>query len=491
MATVLSKIKPIQITDATFLGSAEQRGRLERPFWIATLGIGILFALAAEPVYFESGLGAILIVLAALLPAYIWCSGRIVGTPIYPIYALTFLWTYALPLSSQHPVVGNYDSAAHILAALTVSGCLLLGTAAWVMVSKYSSFRVSFNYRVLDSRFGDLFFFVILAAYTIFLVISMAGWLSIDVGLFSLLRATLGGINALSAFVLSYKWGRGELARKEGVVLCLLLLANMITSIASLLLIGALSLIALVAIAYILGHRRVPWIPLIGIILAVVMLHYGKASMRNQYWFNDESRAEVKPWQYPALLAEWFSYSLNYFTNSGAGSASEIQPFTERASLVHLLLLAQDKSPEEVPYLLGSTYTIIPELLIPRFLYPDKPASHEGTYLLNIHYGLQTREATAQTTIGWGLFNEAYANFGFTGCAILTILLGTAYGMISAWSLHAPILSARFLFAGLLLSIAFQTELSASVYITALFQSTIPLLFIAFFLMKSKQPTSN
>ncbi|MDC0359009.1 hypothetical protein OAO01_09355, partial [Oligoflexia bacterium] len=130
------------------------------------------------------------------------------------------------------------------------------------------------------------------------------------------------------------------------------------------------------------------------------------------------------------------------------------------------------------------TYAIIPQLLLPRILNPGKIASHEGTYLLNIHYGLQTRSATRSTTIGWGLVNEAYANFGFLGCLALSVLLGTLYGAIAKWSVFTPILSARALFAVILMSLAVQREMTAGVYVSVLFQAIVVLLALAFVFMK-------
>src|SRR5207237_309774 len=103
----------------------------------------------------------------------------------------------------------------------------------------------------------------------------------------------------------------------------------------------------------------------------------------------------------------------------------------------------------------------------------------------NIHYGVQTREDTAITTIGWGLLNEAYANFGLVGCAGLAVVLGIFYGSMARWSLNTPMLSARSLFTMMVLNFAIQTEFSASVYVTALFQTFVPLLAVTFLFMKS------
>jgi hypothetical protein len=192
----------------------------------------------------------------------------------------------------------------------------------------------------------------------------------------------------------------------------------------------------------------------------------------------------VQPWDYPAWYSEWIGYSIEYLNKKNDQIKPKKQSFSERSSLIHLLLMAQDKTPRDVPYLQGKTYAIIPQLLIPRFLNANKIRSHEGTYLLNIHYGLQTRKATLTTTIGWGLLNEAYANFGLLGCAGLAVVLGAGYGQATRWSLHTSLLSSRSFVAVLLMGYSFQTEFSAGVYVAALFQSLVPVLIITLVFMK-------
>jgi hypothetical protein len=279
------------------------------------------------------------------------------------------------------------------------------------------------------------------------------------------------------------------MSRKRIGLFLLLLIVYLLSNAATLLLVNALSGLLLVVIAFSLGRRKLPLLPLAALLLVVIPLHYGKAEMRNKYWAGGES-ATIKPWEYPGLFVEWAGYSWEHLTDSSDKGDADPQSIAQRAGLINLMLMTQDATSKDVPFLNGETYAIIPRLLVPRFLDPEKPASHEGTYLLNIHFGMQTREDTYTTTIGWGLLNEAYANFGLWGVIGLAVVLGCLYGMVARWSMNCPVLSARYLFAILLISIAYQTEFSASVFVTALFQSTVPLLAVAFLLMK-RQYTDN
>lgn len=447
---------------------------------VAILILGSILIIQSNS--FETIAGAYLIAVAALLPAFLWVSGKAKGLPIFPIYALTHLWTYAIPLVIDNPQVTQYSPQMHLTASLIVTSFLLLGTGAWYQFVKTAPSSPA-SLRIMDGKKAEPYLLAGFAASVIFSITFTSGWTDIDAGLFALIRGVILSITDLATFILAYRWGTQEMAKKRVGFFLVLLGLYILANAATLLLINALSELLLVAIAYSLGRRKIPVLPLVILMLIVIPLHYGKAEMRNKYW-RDEGGTTVKPWDYPSLFVEWAGYSWEHLTSESGDVDSDPQSIAQRAGLINLLLMAQDATSKDVPFLNGETYTIIPQLLIPRVLYPDKPASHEGTYLLNIHFGLQTREDTRTTTIGWGLLNEAYANFGILGVGGLAIVLGCLYGAVARWSMNCPVLSARYLFAILLISVAYQTEFSASVFVTALFQSTVPLLAIVFLLMK-------
>jgi hypothetical protein len=101
----------------------------------------------------------------------------------------------------------------------------------------------------------------------------------------------------------------------------------------------------------------------------------------------------------------------------------------------------QSETPDRIDYLRGETYALLPAILVPRFIDPDKPASQVGMTLLNIHYGILTVEGAEVTAIGWGLVAEAYANFGYLGVIGIALILGAFCGALAVWSAHAEIVS--------------------------------------------------
>jgi hypothetical protein len=166
-------------------------------------------------------------------------------------------------------------------------------------------------------------------------------------------------------------------------------------------------------------------------------------------------------------------------TDEGPGKS-----LAERASLIQVTMLVQSKSPDPLPFLHGQTYEIIPGMLLPRIINPDKAWTHESTYIMAVYYGLQTREDTLRTTIGFGIVNEAYANFGVLGVLLLGAGSGAILGFVTRFALDVPMLSFRALFAFVILGLAIQLESPLSVVITAAFQSTVVLLCVSFTLMR-------
>jgi hypothetical protein len=462
-----------------------QRRHLLQAFGI---GVSVLFLVqvyTVENIPLPSVAGAILIGIAALYPSYLWCSGKALGMPVFPMFALTFLWTYALPLVSNHPRVITYSPDSHFSASIAVALCLGSGTFVWFQFVK-SPPPYPKIYRALIEHKGDNFFLFILAGAIFFNMYSLGGWFALDRGIFTLIRSAILGSNTLAIFALSYRMGTEELSKNASRFFVILLFLCLTSSGVGLVLRASTGMFTVAIIAFILGRRKIPMATICIVFICLSLLHYGKGEMRAKYWFGNQ-QTFIQPWEYPARYTEWVGYSLNYLQQdkSETTKRQEKSSSLERSSVIQMLLLAQEKTPQEIPYLYGKTYSILPQILIPRFLNSNKIRSHEGTHILSIYYGLQTPKATLRTTIAWGLVAESYANFGFLGCAGIGIILGAAYGQATRWNIHTPLLSARSLFNVLLISCAFQTEWTAGVYVASLFQASIVLLIITVVFMKA------
>ena len=142
--------------------TGQERRSLLKAFWLAVAVLLLVAIFTVQVSSTTSLLGAILITFAALLPLYLWCSGKALGLPIFPFFALTYLWTYALPIVSNHKKVVAYSSQAIFFASITVTAFLGLGTFIWFQFVK-SQPAIPKSYRVLKDKGSEGFFLSIMA----------------------------------------------------------------------------------------------------------------------------------------------------------------------------------------------------------------------------------------------------------------------------------------------------------------------------------------
>jgi hypothetical protein len=459
---------------------------LARPriFWLGTGGI---FALAAVSTGGLDDLpGFFLIAFSALLPVFLWCRRAVHGIPIYPIFTVGTLWTFGFPLIAQQPQILQYNPDERLAAAATIAMTNLVGTGFWYLFSRRIAPPPA-SYLGFKLGSGDLLFFGALLADIAFNVLTSSVQLDLDPAIFSIIRAIIQALAALGIFVLGYRAGQYQLSPAGTQAYGITMVALILSTLPSVLMVNGLSSGALALMAFAFGRGRLPWLAFLLFLGSALFLQEGKAAIREKYWA-DARGAPISFSHFPEFMDDWIGFSWQHLLSddgdaAAGSSADDPQSLTERASLLHLFLLIQAMSPAEAPYLRGETYAIIPRLLVPRLFNEEKARTHLGTYLLAIHYDLQRPEDTSVTTIGFGLINEAMANFGYPGCMGLGAVLGSFYGWAARWSSSHPLLSLRTLFAVLILTVAFENEFTAGVYVTVLFQGSCALLLLGLLTM--------
>ena len=464
------------------------RPTFKRFFWIGSSLYSVLLLALGFQIAIEVFAGAVLISIAALAPWYLWVNGRVKGLPIWPLFSLTALWAYALPMLTEHPVVSQFPPDFQLLGALLVTGFLVIGTLAWLPFVRVFAPTAEFV-RMLPLSRGRTLFFLFLMAGLGLTVISTTGTVNTSGSAYSIVRAFALGLSTLSIFYFGYQMGAGQLGLSERLLFGGLLIASVIASITSMLLVGGMSMILLAFISYFLGRGRVPWTPLVLTGLAFYFLHAGKTEQRDQYW-GEVMWRPIALSEYPKFFSDWAGHSSQSIADQfqskkdGHDKAQAANKIWERSSLMHLVLYIQYSTPSSIPYLNGDTYRVIPQLLIPRVLSPEKLGSHYGNTVLAVQYGITEREDETGTSIGFGLISEAYANFGYLGCVMVALALGAASGWITRWSMNVPIMSFRFLIGVISLSAAFQVEYTAGVLVSSIFQTTAALAVVAVVFMR-------
>jgi hypothetical protein len=272
-----------------------------------------------------------------------------------------------------------------------------------------------------------------------------------------------------------------------------LLLAIFFLSVGDVHISAASSLVLSAAVGLGLGKQRVPFGFLLVALGFVGFLNQGKFDMRNRYWSGESNITSVSLRGLPAFYGEWAAASAGrlFASETPGGEVVSIhegggQSILDRVNNMQnmVFVLGALESPENL-LLMGRTYALIPALFVPRFLWAEKPRSHEGQILLNLHFGRQmTVEQTERTYIAWGLLPEAVGNFGsWFGPPCLGLLLGAAMGWLERISLAKRLFSVEGMVLGGLFLIAVGSyEMVASVFLTSMFQFLVVVTISGFFL---------
>ena len=470
--------------------SARQKNLFFRGFWVLC-GVSFWIIMTANA-NFISILSALIIATVALYPSYLWCCDRAKGLPLFPLLAVNYLFTHSFPLVSDNPAVAQYSPTEHFVASLAVASFLGVATTMWMpYVSKTRSNTVRIKEFNQKQVFG--FFISILVLGIFYQIVSNFGylWLVLPGSVISAIRVITGGLNAFAIITLSYLMGSKTLNRMQ-VILFVGIVAVLVFVVGASLYLNTPGFYVLFAcMGWMFAAKKIPWRLLLVSFLIIAFLNIGKGTTRHYYW--SIRNAGIRPSEYVQVYQYWIQNSLEEIRQPtqdilGQELAEEEDQssLANRSSVVHMLMKVQTETGTEKPYMWGETYSIIPQLLVPRLLNSDKIRGAEANHMLSVHYGLQTYNQTLTTSIGWGLLQEAYANFGWLGCLGLGVFLGNLYGWVTRWSMNVSSLSFRFMVALIFMTLAFKAEITMGIFISVIFQSLVILLTIRMFFMKTQ-----
>lgn len=386
-----------------------------------------------------------------LMPAILWVNYGAFGIPVLPVIAALFYLYYAMPL-----LVGNtltiYKPSELVWATLSVGYFLTTASvAAWPFLGaphhkikpRIAHGASRYTQAFKAKSFGNLaandelyrLIFVGFVAGIIFSVAAISGKLGLLGSYAGVVRACVFPLSYVACYLTGFARGAGTLTGQRLVLAFGGFLVMTVLSMSSLFLVGGAMNIAAVMLGYVLATKRIPWAG-IGCTFAILsILNAGKGNVRDAYWARDSQTVQnASLLSMPGMLAEWF---VDGIANIGSSTGARGPTLLERTSLLHMVLAVQAETPMVIPYLEGETYALLPSMLVPRFLQPDKIESQAGLNLLSVRYGRESTEDTYKTTIGWGLVSEAYANFGNLGVVVVGALFGALCGMLMRLSTTA------------------------------------------------------
>ena len=420
------------------------------------------------------------LVVAILLPAWLWVSNRSQGLPMFPIYSLFFFPTYAVPLCRGDSRFVEYTEQEIANAVFTIMGYLLLATLIWWQCTN-RNLTPATRVRALDpAKSTSLMVYLLLGGilFELFGFVAGEGF----GGAYQALRGYAQNGSRLAIFVLFYQMGKGQLSK--GVVILTMLLAGalLVRQAASILLATAFPVLGLAFAGFFLGAGKIPWKSLAAAVGLIVLLHSGKAEMRSIYY---KEGVSVGLLDYPSFFSEWMEKGVVGLMKGTSAEGDEIQSAKERSALLPLFLQIQKMTPAKVPFLEGASYEYLPSMLVPRIISKDKAVAHISNMIMAVHYGILTVDRLWSTSIGFDLVIEAFANYGYTGVTGLAVVMGLFLGLISLMTTGVPLFSFRYLMAILVLSAIVGSNNTMGVFVTTAWQGFLALCTLSLVCMQS------
>lgn len=425
------------------------------------------------------------------------------GLPVFPVLAaqLTFLNSLALLTGSDK--FNDLAASTINISAMTVAIFLTVLSGGWwlgarVLKSRPSVWNITPSSKTRMGKYGLSVAMPLLLFGIVFQVSLINGSIyqllpGQAVSFLPTIVAFAGASCSLGSFLGGLAVAHRPL-RTGAILFWTTFILLVVLFLSSMLLSAAESVVFACAIGLGFGSRRIPWGFLITAVLVVGFLNEGKAQMRERYWNASAGGPSLQLSHLPEFFEEWGETSLSNFqddmSDNRAGAAqgnADGNPtiITRLDNFQNLTFIVDTLERGTGQLLYGKTYSVIPPLLIPRFLWPDKPRTQEGQIMLNLNFGRQrTEEETYTTYIAWGLLPEAVGNFGcVAGACFLGSLLGFGSGMLEVWSARKRLLSVEGLVAtGLLVQVAISYEMVASMIITSTFQMLVAVIVFSSFL---------
>ena len=428
-------------------------------------------AKTASPVHLGCGLAMIV---GAMYPSLMWAKRANFRFPVFEVFMLTGLNTYAIPLLSGHEQLASYSDDEITAAAFGVLLYQAVANFVFAVTRARPKSSRAWTEEVISNHLMDFLGYG-MAITTVYTFVSLfTSWIPIELN--SVARAGCFGVGIISTFIQSRMWGEGTLPRYRKGIFLVQLAVQVLLSWTSLTLIAGMSILILALLGYVSGGKKIPVLAIALVLPIISILHGGKSAMREKYWDGGAPPPTIA--ELPAYYSEWIDHAMN--EAPGTQKKRESVKVLDRTSLFHILCLVVANSPSRQPFLYGETYTYVPGQFIPGPFWKDKPPAHVATNTLAVYYGLQTQEDTAKTTIAFGLVTEAYANFGYTGIGLLAATFAFAFKKFGELSANSPMLSYPGLVLIVLMAWSFQAELTMAAWIGSLYQACAVVLGIPF-----------
>ena len=180
----------------------------------------------------------------------------------------------------------------------------------------------------------------------------------------------------------------------------------------------------LMGVADVSVRRKFRWPLIMATACVILFLQPGKTRIRREM-----SRGEIGGTA--DAVVKWVQVSASVWDEVLEGRSSlqdQLSATSSRSSLLTMTGLILERTPESVPYQLGTYYPLLLKNLIPRVLWPEKPSVNFANQFFQVEYGLTAKQDIKSVSIACGFEAEGYMNFGWPGIVAIGLLVGFVLG---------------------------------------------------------------
>jgi hypothetical protein len=460
--------------------------------------------LAAETAYLiesgnPGGFAFALIAAGCCLVMSVWRHAGI-GLPVIPVLALQHLVAYGLPIVTQNETMRIYRGDELNAAGWELLCFCVSLAAAWKLAMRAFTPARAVSYALVEyggassAKLNRLGFALAGSAtgYLVLQTLNSLGFINdvLPAGAASLIATLVSAVSTSGFFLLAMGVGSLTLNRIGQALFWALLTLNCAINASSFLLSSTTVLFSSVLLGLFWSTGRLPWRYTLVVLLLLGFFSAGKYTMRERYWHADaDGESPIATFtlaEMPDTYSEWIEASVAELTSaSGPHSArnARAEEVSNRGmlgrinNLQNLLFVIHAMQTRHIPPVYGETYALVPEVLIPRILWPGKPRSHIAQEILNVHFDRQDLISTYSTYIAWGLLPEAYGNFGpITGALALGVALGVIFAWVENFTAQKLVISLEgFLAFALMLAMINSFEMVSTVLVPSIEESLAPI----------------
>lgn len=368
------------------------------------------------------------------MPWYAYCYWQDHGGPVVPLFSVvggahwmsfgSLLFQGDVPSDPIYSIPFT-ESTVTAVVAMACVGIFALGCGMRVPFrpAKVSSFPDL----ILRARTWQ-YLHLVLAACALLAVASDEWVLSLG-GLRPVAEIFRSVIPHTIFAILVQKYMNGESTRRDRIVLLAYALLRVVLGVAGGWLGSAVSLGVVACMVFLRIYRRLPVKALLLIVPVVLFLQAGKEAFRQAYWYGGNTGSTMEK------VLFWVNQSFDAWSSALSGQSSDrttgslVAQSFKRVSLLDQAGNVYDKTPGEVPYQMGKTYSFLLITLIPRAIWPDKPSVNEANRFYQVAYGMTTEEDLDSVSIAVGFLVESFINFGWAGVVFVMFFIGILLGV--------------------------------------------------------------